>query len=92
MSAQYFGAKVKSPETYSKSFNHIRLVSCHLLQITYTARNNTSMGRRKRQALSRIANLSADGSAKRRKMSPDPEGIPSGKENQPVRGLECPRV
>jgi len=38
------------------------------------------MACRKRQALSRIANLGA--SAKRHKMSP--EEIPFGKENQPV--------
>jgi hypothetical protein len=40
------------------------------------------MARRKRQALSRIANLSGDGgaTAKRRKTSTE-----SGKENQPVR-------
>ena len=41
------------------------------------------MARRKRQALSRIANLSGGGPAKRRRISP--EGIASGKENHPVR-------
>jgi hypothetical protein len=34
---------MKSPQSYSKSCNHISLVSCHLPQITYTPRNNASM-------------------------------------------------
>ena len=48
------------------------------------------MGRRKRQALSRIANLSGGAPGKRRKISP--EGIASGKENQPVRYKQVEHV
>jgi len=49
------------------------------------------MARRKRQALSAIANLASENSAKRRKTStesPNSEGIPSEKENQSVRPLK----
>jgi hypothetical protein len=50
------------------------------------------MARRKRQALSRIANLEAPAKRRKKSESPPVAGIPSGKENQSVRTLLVKRV
>ena len=81
---KYFGQKLCHKRVIQK-------VVTDILFYTQNSRNTRQMARRKRQALSRIANLEAP--TKRRKTSESPlpvEGIPLGKENlnQSVRTLK----